>query len=36
MDAQHTQHHDPALAWVIRLTCGAGALFVALLPALLR
>jgi hypothetical protein len=35
MDA-HDRHHDPALARVIRFACGAGALFVALLPALLR
>jgi hypothetical protein len=34
MDA-HQHHSDPALAWVIRFTLGAGALFVALLPALL-
>lgn len=35
MDAHH-HHSEPALAWVIRFTCVAGALFVALLPALLR
>ena len=35
MDAHHNPT-DPALARVIRFSCGAGALFVALLPALLH